>query len=60
MTTITMSHINGKNLAFSPKQKSFKTSFSVMIIAKRLRAKFWPDCAIPDTSMKLGTVVDHD
>ena len=29
-------------------------------IAMRLRAKFWPDCAIPDTSMKFGTVVDHD
>ena len=29
-------------------------------IAKRLRAKFWPDCAIPDTSMKFGTVVGHD
>ena len=29
-------------------------------IARRLRAKFWPDCAIPDTSMKFGTVVDHD
>ena len=29
-------------------------------IAKRLRAKFWPDCAFPDTSMKFGTVVDHD
>ena len=23
-------------------------------------AKFWPDCAIPDTSIKFGTVVDHD
>ena len=29
-------------------------------LARRLRAKFWPDCAIPDTSMKIGTVVDHD
>ena len=29
-------------------------------IARRLRAKFWPDCAIPDTSMKFGTVVGHD
>ena len=29
-------------------------------LARRLRAKFWPDCAIPDTSMKFGTVVDHD
>ena len=28
--------------------------------ARRLRAKFWPDCAIPDTSMKFDTVVDHD
>ena len=32
----------------------------VLHIARRLRAKFWPDCAIPDTSMKFGTVVDHD
>ena len=30
-----------------------------MTLAKRLRAKFWPDCAIPDTSMKFGTVVGH-
>ena len=29
-------------------------------IARRLRAKFWPDCAILDTNMKFGTVVDHD
>ena len=29
-------------------------------IARRLRVKFWPDCAIPDTSMEFGTVVDHD
>ena len=29
-------------------------------LARRLRAKFWPDCAIPDTSMKFGTAVDHD
>ena len=29
-------------------------------LARRLRAKFWPDCAILDTSMKFGTVVDHD
>ena len=28
-------------------------------IARRLRAKFWPDRAIPDTSMKFGTVVGH-
>ena len=32
----------------------------VLKIARQLRAKFWPDCAIPDTSMKFGTVVDHD
>ena len=32
----------------------------IALIAKRLRAKFWPGCAIPDTSMKFGTVVDHD
>ena len=31
-----------------------------LTLARRLRAKFWPDCAIPDTSMKFGTVVDHD
>ena len=29
-------------------------------LARWLRAKIWPDCAIPDTSMKFGTVVDHD
>ena len=29
-------------------------------VARGLRAKFWPDCAILDTSMKFGTVVDHD
>ena len=34
--------------------------FSIFLLARRLRAKFWPDCAIPDTSMKFGTVVDHD
>ena len=32
----------------------------VALLAKRLRAKFWADCVIPDTSMKFGTVVDHD
>ena len=31
-----------------------------ILIARRIRAKFWPDCAIPDTSMKFGTVVDDD
>ena len=31
-----------------------------LLLARRLRAKFWPDCAIPDTSMKFDTVVDHD
>ena len=30
------------------------------ILARGLRAKIWPDCAILDTSMKFGTVVDHD
>ena len=30
------------------------------IIARWLKAKFKPDCAIPDTGMKFGTVVDHD
>ena len=34
--------------------------FTLDSLAKRLRAKFWPDCAILDTSMKFGTVVDHD
>ena len=29
-------------------------------IAERLRAIFSMDCAIPDTSMVFGTVVDHD
>ena len=33
---------------------------SPLVIARRLRAKFWPDCAILDTSLKFGTVVDHD
>ena len=37
-----------------------KTLFSLFNIYRRLRAKFWPDCAIPDTSMEFGTVVDHD
>ena len=31
----------------------------IVLLARGLRAKFWPDCAIPDTSMKFGTVVDH-
>ena len=29
-------------------------------LARWLRAKFWPDCAFPDTSMKFGTVEDND
>ena len=37
-----------------------KHTFFAPEIGRRLRAKFWPDCAIPDTSMKFGTVVDHD
>ena len=32
----------------------------VRVLARQLRAKFRPDCAIPDTSKKFGTVVDHD
>ena len=28
-------------------------------LARRLRAKLWPDCAILGTGMKFGTVVDH-
>ena len=36
------------------------SKFVISILARRLRAKFWPDCAIPDTSMKFGTVVDHE
>ena len=35
-------------------------NFKNVLLARRPRAKFWPDCAIPDTSMKFGTVVDHD
>ena len=31
-----------------------------LVLARRVRANFWPDCAIPDTSMKFGIVVDHD
>ena len=34
-------------------------NFYVLQLARRLSAKFWPDCAIPDTSIKFGTVVDH-
>ena len=34
--------------------------WQLSIVARRLKAKFWSDCAIPDTSMKFGTVVDHD
>ena len=30
------------------------------LVARWLRAKIWTDCAIPDTSMKFGTVVDHN
>ena len=33
---------------------------NILPLARRLRAKFWPDCAIPDTSLKFGTVVDHN
>ena len=33
---------------------------SIFLLARRLRAKIWPDCAFPDTSMKFGQVVDHD
>ena len=43
--------------------KYVKSTVSCVIeqlLARRLRANFWPDCAIPDTSMKFGTVVDHD
>ena len=40
--------------------QDFGTKHMSHNIAKRLRAKFWADCAIPDTSMKFGTVVDHD
>ena len=36
-----------------------RNSLSIAL-ARRLGAKFWPDRAIPDTSMKSGTVVDHD
>ena len=37
-----------------------RTDIFGLMLGRRLRAKFWPDCAIPDTSMKFGTVVDHD
>ena len=30
------------------------------LIVERLRAKFWLDCAIPDTSMKFGTLIEHN
>ena len=41
--------------------KGYKKMTSIAgFIARRLRAKFWPDCTFPDTSMKFGTVVDHD
>ena len=36
------------------------SSLKTRLLARWLRAKFWPHCAIPDTSMKFGTVVDHD
>ena len=39
---------------------SYSIMFGNFPIARWLRAKFWPDCAIPDTSMKFGTFVDHD
>ena len=47
------SRVPGEDLGLS-------LGLNTCIIARRLRAKFWPDCAIPDTSMKFGTVVDHD
>ena len=34
--------------------------FKALLVAERLRAIFSMDCAIPDTSMVFGTVVDHD
>ena len=40
--------------------KHFTTEPQSLPIARRLRAKFWPECAIPDTSMKFSTGVDHD
>ena len=42
------------------KKYNEKVTLFLAFIARQLRAKFWPDCAIPDTSMKFGTVVDHD
>ena len=43
------------------KKNPFRTALTgARPIAKRLRAKFWPDCAILDTSMKFCTVVGHD
>ena len=47
-------------LCLPPYNSNFRNFEIKPLVAKRLRAKFWPDCAIPDTSMKFGTVVDHD
>ena len=58
-----------KNIKFDPFAAHFLTCwctepyykyYHMWVLARRLRAKFWPDCAIPDTSMKFGTVVDYD
>ena len=49
-----------RNVKYLKKCSQERSDLVLAIIARRLRAKFWPDCAIPDTSMKFGTVVDHD
>ena len=38
----------------------FRQNMFWITVFRRLRAKFWPDCAILDTSMTFCTVVDHD
>ena len=47
-------------MAYALSTHQNRLSETALVLARRLRAKFWPDCAIPDTSMKFGTVVDHD
>ena len=56
MLTEDQVHVQGKEV---PIDQIYSFQF-LLLLARRLRAKFWPDCAIPDTSMKFGTVVDHD
>ena len=53
---------NSKDPDEMPHNAAFNQGIQCWLIqlARRLRAKIWPDCAIPDTSMKFGTFVDHD